>query len=410
MGTTFDPELDHDQKEETFSMSSAEHLRTPRKIARAEPVGSLIRSPEITAQIDAVYAGSTTAARSLAMPARAAEIGKLNLLADEAIGDLVQHQIDAGLDVVTDGEVRRATFLSSFYDAVAKVTPADKPFEAEGPDGTIIYGGLADPVFRDPLVKASSPVSEEIAFLRATANYPFKVTVPAPSYFYSDIVDVPTDGKGFASRQDFVTDALEVTKLVVADAIASGAKWIQFDFPIYPALVDARSKPWLDAIGETAESLLDKAIATDAAAVAEIPKDVTVGMHLCRGNFEGGFWSGSLAPIAERMFNELPHERFLFEWEDVSREGDYSPIKHVPKGKIMAMGLVSTKAPELESVDDVKHRLEEASAFLDMEQLALCPQCGFASLYGDHLVSAEDAQWRKLELVGKVADEVWGRS
>jgi 5-methyltetrahydropteroyltriglutamate--homocysteine methyltransferase len=161
--------------------------------------------------------------------------------------------------------------------------------------------------------------------------------------------------------------------------------------------------------GETAASLLDKALAADAAATQGIPEDVTVAMHLCRGNFEGGFWSGSLAPIAERIFHELPHERFLFEWEDIARDGDYGPIKHVPKDRTMVMGIVSTKTPDLESEDDVVRQIEAAAEHLPVEQLALSPQCGFASIYGDHLVSAEDAQWRKLELIGRVADRVWGR-
>jgi 5-methyltetrahydropteroyltriglutamate--homocysteine methyltransferase len=383
--------------------------RTPRKIARAEGVGSLIRSQAIANQMDAVFADRTTSSRALVMPERAPEIGELNRLADEAIGDLVKRQIDAGLDVVTDGEVRRATFLSSVYDAVDNANEAESRYELLNDAGEVIYSGLGDPVFSERLHKGTSPISEEIAFLRGTVDYPFKVTVPAPSYFFSNIITVPT-GNGFDTRQDFAADALEVTKLVVADAIASGARWIQFDFPLYPSLVDGPSQEWFESIGETAETLLDKAIAADSAVLAGIPDDVTVALHLCRGNLEGGIWNGSLTPIAERMFNELPHDRFLFEWEDVDREGDYEPIKYVPKGKTMVMGIVSTKRPELESDDEIKAQLEEAAKFLDIDQLALSPQCGFASLYGDHLVSAEDAQWRKLELVGRVADDVWGQS
>lgn len=150
----------------------------------------------------------------------------------------------------------------------------------------------------------------------------------------------------------------------MAETIAAGARWIQFDFPIYPALVAESFSAFgsmLDAAraeGETIESLLDKALLADAAVTADIPDDVTVALHVCRGNFEGGFWSGSLAPIAERIFNELPHDRFLFEWEDLGRDGDYSPIKHVPKDRVMAMGVVSTKTPELEDEDDVIRRIE----------------------------------------------------
>src|SRR5206468_3312925 len=119
-------------------------------------------------------------------------------------------------------------------------------------------------------------------------------------------------------------------------------------------------------------------------------------------------WDGSLEPIAERMFSELPHQRFLCEWEDTSREGGYSPIRFVPRQKLMVMGLVSTKNTSVEDPDDVIRRLEQAARFLDISQLAVSPQCGFASVYTDHLVEREEVQWRKLRVVGEVAARVWG--
>jgi 5-methyltetrahydropteroyltriglutamate--homocysteine methyltransferase len=162
------------------------------------------------------------------------------------------------------------------------------------------------------------------------------------------------------------------------------------------------------AEGETPGSLLDKGLAADRAVAESAPSDVTVALHICRGNLEGGFWSGSLAPIAERIFNELPHHRFLVEWEDVSREGGYEAIRFVPRDRVMVMGMVSTKTPALESEDEIIARLEQAARHLDIGQLAISPQCGFASMHGDRLVGAEDAQWHKLELVGRIADRIWG--
>jgi 5-methyltetrahydropteroyltriglutamate--homocysteine methyltransferase len=281
-------------------------------------------------------------------------------------------------------------------------------------DGNVVWEGFNDPVVAGRIHKAYAPAAEEATFLRAVTDFPFKITVPAPSYYFSDFVPLGDRG-AYESKQAFVDDVIQVTKRIVAEAVAAGARWVQFDFPLYPALVAQRTSNYGSMLeesrgeGETDATLLDKALAADAAVTEGIPSDVTVAMHLCRGNIPGGFWSGSLAPIAERMFGELPHDRFLFEWEDVSREGDYAPIKHVQKGRIMAMGLVSTKTPELENEDDVVRRIEEAAQHLDVDQLAVAPQCGFASIYADHLVEAEDAQWRKLELLGRVAERVWGR-
>ncbi|MGH2873282.1 MAG: hypothetical protein ACRDL5_12575 [Solirubrobacteraceae bacterium] len=390
-------------------MSIVTATRTPRKVARAEAVGSLLRNPRITEEMDRLFDGQTTALRPLVLRERPAAIARLNHVADGAIADLVQHQIDAGLDVVSDGEVRRTSFLSSFYDAVDGFEAPPERMHVHDDDGNVIYDTFNDPIVAARLHKTYSPAAEEATFMRSLTGYPFKVTFPAPSYYFSDFL--PLTGSGYTHKLDFVQDALEITKLLVAEAVAAGARWIQFDFPIYPALVATATSEWgtmIQGVGESNEWLLERALEVDRAAAEAVPGDVMVALHLCRGNLPGGFWSGSLAPIAERIFNELPHRRFLFEWEDLAREGDYEPIRHVPRDRVMAMGVVSTKTPEVESEDEIVRRIEEASRHLEVDQLALCPQCGFASLYADHLVEAEEAQWRKLELIGRVAERVWG--
>ncbi|HWI22269.1 MAG TPA: cobalamin-independent methionine synthase II family protein [Baekduia sp.] len=377
--------------------------RTPRSPARAESIGSLIRSSAITDHINRMYEDETTAWRSLIIDDRPLEVAELNALADAAIVDQVQRQIDAGLDVVTDGEQRRTIFMSSFYDGIAGVVAAEQRLPMG--DGTM----LSDPVIKDRITKAASPAAEEATFMRAITDFPFKITIPTPSYYFTDFSHI--ESSAYKDKFEFVEDVTRVTKEIVADAIAAGARWIQFDFPVYPALVATQTplgSSLIESVGDQADRLLDKALEFDAAVTADIPDGVTTALHLCRGNIPGGFWDGSLAPIAERMFNELPHDRFLLEWEDVNREGGYEPIKHVPKDRILAMGVVSTKTPELESEDEILERIDEASKHLDVSQLAISPQCGFASGFADHLVSAEDVQWRKLELIGRVADRVWG--
>ena len=383
-------------------------VRRPRRTPRVEGVGSLLRPKAITDGFEKIYAGMTSALLPQAQASKLFQLHELNEVADAEIPRLIQRQIDAGLDVVTDGELRRVSFLNSFYDAVSGLGPAPARYEIPNERGEIVHA-LADPAIVSRLTKIASPLAVETAFLRGTTDFPFKITIPAPSYFYTSFIATPE--KGYRSRQELVDDVVEIERSLVAEAIAAGAEWIQFDFPVYPALVDAEYTANMLKELQLAdrESLLVRAIAADRAVTQGIPEEVTVALHLCRGNIEGGFWSGSLAPIAERMFAELPHDRFLFEWEDTQREGNYEPIKYVPKGRIMVMGLVSTKKTRVETVDEIVAKLETASRYLDMDQLAVCPQCGFASLCTDHHVEVEDVQWRKLEVLGKVADRIWLR-
>lgn len=156
-------------------------------------------------------------------------------------------------------------------------------------------------------------------------------------------------------------------------------------------------------------SSLDRCIAADRAVLEAMPREVRFGLHLCRGNHRSsGVFGDSLEAVAERMFRELPYDTFLIEWDETEREGDYSPLRFVPPGPIVALGLISSKRPELESEAELLDRLEECGRHLDVEQLAITPQCGFASTMEGNLLTEED-QWRKLELVGRVADRVWAR-
>jgi 5-methyltetrahydropteroyltriglutamate--homocysteine methyltransferase len=194
----------------------------------------------------------------------------------------------------------------------------------------------------------------------------------------------------------------------VAEAIDAGARYVQFDFPIYPFLLDDGWRARLRRAHVDPEALLERALAADRAILEGIPDGVTRAVHLCRGNHRSHWLaSGSIEPIAERLFGELPYDRFLIEWEDPGRAGGYEPLRHVPPGPVVVMGIVSSKKPELESADELQRRLHEAARFLALDQLAISPQCGFASTLEGNLID-EEMQWRKLELVGKVADLVWG--
>ena len=204
--------------------------------------------------------------------------------------------------------------------------------------------------------------------------------------------------------------AIEIERELVADAIAAGARYVQFDFPLYPYLVDPTWVERFEARGHPVADLVDAAIAADTAVLEGIPDGVTVALHICRGNFRSSWMcEGSLEPVAGRVFGELPYDAFLVEWDDLGRDGGFEPVRHLREGSTMVMG---------SRLDEDTHpRGRGRSASEDgsggrvrrggMDRLAISPQCGFASVMVGNEID-EDTQWRKLELVAHVADRLWG--
>jgi 5-methyltetrahydropteroyltriglutamate--homocysteine methyltransferase len=375
-----------------------------RSPARAEVVGSLLRPAALREAVAEVYAPGH---RAMLPEERAKDLSSLKAVEDEAIREAVARQEEIGLDVVTDGEFRRYMFLNSFWDAVEGFSTDRNPVEFRNERGETVVWHVQKVEERLRLV--DSPAAREAEFLAATANRPFKVTFPAASLFRHPFTFTPEHA--YRDLEELVAHAIEIERGLIADAVEAGARYVQLDFPLYPYLVDPQ---WLDrfrAAGLDVNEVLDQAIAADNAVTEGIPTNVTVGLHVCRGNYRSRWLcEGSLEPLAERIFGKLErYDKFLVEWDDVGRDGGYEPIRHVPAGKTMVMGLVSSKTPRLESEDDLLRRLEQAAAFLPLDQLALSPQCGFASvLEGNEL--DEETQWRKLELVARVAERAWGAS
>ena len=198
---------------------------------------------------------------------------------------------------------------------------------------------------------------------------------------------------------------------LVAEAISAGAAQIQFDFALYPYLVDPTWIERFEARGHSVADLVDAAIAADTAVLEGIPDGVTVALHICRGNFRSSWMcDGSLEPVAERVFSELPYDAFLVEWDDLGRDGGFEPVRYLREGSTMVMGIVSTKTPVLEDEDELLRKMDLAAGFVGgMDRLAISPQCGFASVMVGNEID-EGTQWRKLELVAGVADRIWGRS
>jgi 5-methyltetrahydropteroyltriglutamate--homocysteine methyltransferase len=364
-------------------------------------VGSLLRPPALREAIHAFYEPGHSAALD---EERAKDRTALREAEDDAIREAVRRQRECGLDVITDGEFRRWMFMNSFYDAVSGVrTGKTVTFRNDRGDDV----ELAVHEIVTPLEAVDSPGAREAAFMREVADgTPFKVTFPAASIFAHPFTTV--DG-AYESVGAFVDAAVAIERGLVAEAIAAGAGYVQFDFPLYPYLVDPAWIARFETAGHDVDAVLETAIAADAAVLEGIPDDVTVGLHICRGNFRSSWMcEGSLEPVAERVFGELAYDSFLVEWDDEGRDGGYAPVRFLREGSLMVMGLISSKTPELEDEDDLVRRMEEAAGYAGgMDRLAISPQCGFASVMLGNETN-EEAQWRKLELVSRVADRLWG--
>lgn len=370
----------------------------PRRPARAEVVGSLLRPPALRAAIEAAYEPGHHA---LLAEERAKDLTALREAEDVAIGHAVRRQIELGLDVVSDGEFRRYMFTNSFYDAVDGVA-TDNLVEFTNARGERVE--LAVHSVKRRLRKICSPAAREAEFMASITDHPFKVALPAASLFTHPF---GVASEAYASVTEFADHAVAIQRELIAEAIAAGCRYVQLDFALYPYLVDDAWMARFRQAGHSFEELLDRALAADRAVLDGMPDDVTTGLHLCRGNYRSRWLcAGSLERVAERMFAELPYDVFLVEWDDVARDGGYESIRFVPPGPIVALGIVSSKTPNVEDEDAIVRRLEQASRHLGIEQLAVSTQCGFASVMEGNEID-EDVQWRKLDLVARVADRVW---
>lgn len=392
----------------TESSPAGGEVRHP---ARAEHVGSLLRPQALLAKHAEVYEPGHT---SLLEEERSKDLSGLRSLEDELIREAVRRQVDAGLDVVTDGEFRRALFVNSFYDAVDGIGPnPDGVIFRDGEGNRVRYAGA--PMVTGRVRKRESPAAREAEFLASITDHPFKVTLPAGSWFLIPWFYVPglTD-RFYPTREEFAEAMLAIQRELIEDAVAAGARYVQLDYPLYPFLLDPLRDELLRPSGVSSDELLEQALDADRRIVEGLPEEVYVAVHLCRGNYRSKWlFEGALDPVAERFF-ALPYDKFLIEWEDTSRQGGYSALRHVPSGPttaplrrpVVTMGIVSSKHPRVESEDELLRLIDAASRYLELDQLALSPQCGFASgAEGNEL--SEDAQWRKLETVGRVAARLW---
>ena len=323
-----------------------------------------------------------------------------------------------GLDVVTDGEVSRLNFQDSFglavsgYDAGRETMKTQEKRASNTSLTRWEIPDLAAPgtpvVHRRPTVSrlelVRNPPLEEYKRAAPLTRKPVKVSLIGP-----DRVMQRFDHAGsktvYATVDAFVDDVVEVQRQMIQALADAGCKYVHIDEPGYTAYVDQPSMDAMKKRGEDPMQNFSRSLRANAKLIENFP-GVTFGIHLCRGN-QRSTWhrEGSYDAIAERLFNELPHQRFLLEY-DSPRAGSFAPLRFVPKDKVVVLGLVSTKVPELEPVDTLVRRIDEASKYVPLERLAISPQCGFGSDVVGNLIS-EDDQKRKLERVVEAARKAW---
>ena len=363
---------------------------------RADQVGSLLRPDEL-------------------LGARRAQlrVDQLREIEGRHIARVLQRQKEIGLDVFTDGELRRRNFMSDFTDAVEGFDFGDA-VSRTWHDAQ--KGGSAAPVVSSvsgivttPLKQRQPLTGRELPYLREHSPRPIKMTLPSATQFPAISFKYGITDRVYHDPYALLSAVADIMAADIRTLVTSGISYLQIDAPRYSYYLDPKWTEWMQKeLGVDPGQMLTASLNADNSCFAAARQSgVTLAIHLCRGNNRSHWYAeGGYDAIAERLFHELAVDRFLLEYDD-ERSGTFEPLRLVPKGKSVVLGLISTKRLELERKDDVLRRIEQASKFLPLDQLAVSPQCGFASTMEGNLLT-EDQQWAKLQLVVDVARGVWG--
>jgi 5-methyltetrahydropteroyltriglutamate--homocysteine methyltransferase len=359
---------------------------------RSDVVGSLLRPGYLKEAREQYEAGQITAVA-------------FKLAEDRAVDEAVELQIRAGLEVITDGEMRRYAFYGHLIDAVEgfdKFGGWAIPFRNEQGEEVV----LRRPVVVSKLRRKRPLCAEEFIYLRARTTHPAKTTMisaqQAAAYY-----DKEKSQGAYPSIEPYLADLVDILRDEVAELIRLGCTYIQIDSPQYTALLDPKLREGYRQRGNDPDKLLDLSIEMDNAVIGNHP-GISFGLHLCRGNHKSSFYAaGDYGPIT-KVFSKTRFNCFLLEYDD-ERSGGFEPLRQVPADRGIVLGLVSSKKALLESKDELKRRIEEASAVVSLERLALSPQCGFASTMEGNQLTVQD-QEAKLRLVADTARETWGKA
>ena len=360
---------------------------------RADQVGSLLRPPDLLAAREAVGRGELS---------REA----LREQEDAAILRALEGQRGVGLAIYTDGEFRRGSWITDMAEAVDGFVARSRTIEWHGP------GGGQEPstsrVVGARLQQRRRLTGEESAFLKQHAPGACKMTLPAPSNFFVVSWDPEVSPAAYPSRSELLADVVRIVRQEIEALIAEGITYVQMDAPFYGAFIDPHVREQLRVGGLDPDPGLREAVAGDNAAVQGLARDgLTLALHICRGNSRSRWlYEGGYDVLAETLFNGLGVDTFLLEY-DSPRDGTFEPLRFVPSGKRVVLGLISSKEPAREDPNDLRRRVDEAARHVPLDQLAISPQCGFASVAAGNLLSEAD-QWRKLELTVETARAIWG--
>jgi 5-methyltetrahydropteroyltriglutamate--homocysteine methyltransferase len=368
---------------------------------RADNIGSLLRPPELLQAREALREGRTN------------EI-QVREIEDRSILKALEMQKAAGVQIFTDGEYRRDIFTADITKAMDGLVPGKpvvkfewrgkgKELAEQSKEGNLQY------IVGGKLRKKGRFTPNEAPFLKQHAPGPFKVCTPAAMQHAIMRYRPGVSDKIYPTVHDMLQDVAAIMRDEVQALIDEGASYIQLDAPSYSNFFDHARREILKQSGINLNEALDAAIAADNAMIQGIRRnsDSVIGIHFCRGNKRSAWGAeGSYEPIAEKAFGSLKMDRYLLEF-DSERAGGFEPLRFVPRGKTVVLGLITTKEPEIESEDDLLRRIEQASKYVPAENLAVSTQCGFASAASGNLITWDDMQ-RKLELVAKTAARAWG--
>ncbi|MGA7223074.1 MAG: hypothetical protein WA867_24740 [Candidatus Acidiferrales bacterium] len=360
---------------------------------RADHVGSFLRPPEL---LEARKIAATNGAQ-------------LHAIEDRQIARVLAKQKDLRFEIFTDGEFRRRNFMSDFTDAVAGFDLGDavnrtwKAGQAKDAPVSSITGIVTEKL------RAKEPLTgRELSFLKTHSPGAIKMTLPSATQFPAISFKRGITDKVYKDHSELLWDIVAIMKAELARLSAEGVKYIQIDAPRYSYFMDPKWRDWIRTeMKLEPDALLDESIRADNACFESARRPgVTLAMHLCRGNNRSHWYAeGGYDAIAEKLFTTMAVDRFLLEYDD-ERSGTFEPLRLVPRNKTVVLGLISSKKAELENADDIARRIDEASRFFPKENLALSPQCGFASTMEGNLLTEEE-QWAKLRLVADVARRVW---
>jgi 5-methyltetrahydropteroyltriglutamate--homocysteine methyltransferase len=367
---------------------------SPTPPFRAENIGSLLRPQGLKIAFRDIQQSKIDAAT-------------FQMILDRCILDAIKMQEDVGLQCITDGEFRRGSWFFGFVQAVEGLTTRDSLFDFQDADGG--HSTFQTAYVKDKLCRTRGITTDEFSYVLANTARTPKITMPAPSLVHFFRANDAVSPAAYPRADDVWPDLIAVYREELAALGRLGCTYVQLDEVPCAMLCDPKVRAGVTAMGLDPVALVDRYIAAVNDAVAERPAGMTIGLHLCRGNYKGQWMAqGGYEDVARELFMRTNVDVFFLEY-DTPRAGGFEPLRHMPAGKTVILGLISSKTPLLEPLDDLRRRVDEASRYVPLDRLGVSTQCGFASSVGGNPLSIDDER-RKLARVVELARAIWGET